>query len=162
MRENLTYGSRWQGMETGTWHGQLRHSQRKRGVSRLPSLHPRRHPLTLPADRAARRNPGQEKVATRLPCGDSPRSLVACATAWTPSVWTARVDYLEVARRVAQARNHVSDAGQKGMREGTGEHNALLRNIYDRYWPMISWLNWSKSSSSSARLWCTMAESISR
>jgi hypothetical protein len=51
MRENLTYGSRWQGMETRTRHGQLRHSQRKRGANGLPSLNPRRHPLTLLADR---------------------------------------------------------------------------------------------------------------
>jgi len=50
MRENLTYGSRWQGMETRIWCGQLRHSQRKQRVNRLPRLSLRRHPLTLPAE----------------------------------------------------------------------------------------------------------------
>jgi hypothetical protein len=39
-------------METGTWHGQLTHSQRKRRANRLPSLHPGRHSLTLPPDLA--------------------------------------------------------------------------------------------------------------
>ena len=52
MRENLTYGSRWQGMETRIWHGQLRHSQRKQRVNRLPGLSLRRYSLTLPGDPA--------------------------------------------------------------------------------------------------------------
>jgi hypothetical protein len=34
MRENLTYGSRWQGMETGIGWWLVRHSQRKRGANR--------------------------------------------------------------------------------------------------------------------------------
>ena len=34
MRENLTSGSRWQGMETRIGHRQVRHSQRKRGANR--------------------------------------------------------------------------------------------------------------------------------
>ena len=54
MRENLTYGSRWQGMETRIWCEQLRHSQRKQRANGLPGLSLRRHPLTLPADQTGR------------------------------------------------------------------------------------------------------------
>jgi hypothetical protein len=66
MRANLTYGSRWQGMETRIGCGQLRHSQRKRRANRLPDLSLRRHPLTLPPDAAPLRFAAQVK---RKPSG---------------------------------------------------------------------------------------------
>jgi len=50
MRENLTSGSRWQGMETRIRCRLVRHSHGNGEITGMPNLNLRRHSLTLPVD----------------------------------------------------------------------------------------------------------------
>ncbi len=77
MREYITSGSRWQGMEAKIWYGYLRHSQEETESNELPSLSLRRHFLNLPADGSPRHGPRLGKASARKPAAKA-KLLAGC------------------------------------------------------------------------------------